>query len=70
MADFLAAKLFWGAGLGSNRLRELLCEWRERGLPNQLLASVLRAGGADTSRVLIKSRLQFKYEEMLRNLVW
>lgn len=50
--------------------RELLCEWRQRGLPNQLLASVLRGGGVDTSRVLVKSRLQVKYEQMLANLIW
>lgn len=50
--------------------RELLCEWRKRGLPNQELATALREGRADVGRVLVKSGLQQKYEKMLGNLIW
>ncbi len=50
--------------------RELLCEWRKRGLPNQELAAVLREGRADVGRVLVKSGLQQKYEKMLGKLIW
>jgi len=50
--------------------RKLMCQWRQRGLPNQLLASSLRKGGVDPSRVLIKSRRQRFFEEMLEALIW
>ncbi len=66
-----AARVWAATGSWRNQTgRKIMREWRQRGLPNQLLATTLREGGVDPSGALIKSRQQLLFEDMLRALIW